>query len=766
MVKKFSLLLLTSSVLCAAQSVPANSESPAQSSPSPYGLDNSFGLSQSDPVRSNFAQSTPSIPRIDPDADAAKAKRASDPESKSGDESEVNLHSPAKVLQPLRDHSDFEFFVADAVGHPLNVYARQLFDEVPSTFAPLDRIPVPASYVIGPGDELMVRVWGKVEVDATVTVDRNGLISLPKVGALNVAGLRYEQLDGYLHAAIGAIYKGFELSITLGRLRSIQVFVLGNARQPGAYTLGSLSTLVDALFASGGPSATGTMRRIQLRRGDRLLTEFDVYDLQQKGDKSHDVQLLPGDVIYIPPVGPQVALDGNVNTPGIFELKHDATVASVLEGAGGLTNLAAPGRVLLERIESHKTRIVDEFVLDGSGMLRPLKDGDLLRIFPISPKFENAVTLRGNVSAAGRSPWHDGMRITDLIPSRDFLVTNTHWNLQNHSADNAHPKMMTDLPLTNAEINWEYAVIERLDEHDLSTRLIAFNLSSAIDHPMSSDNQFLKIGDIVTIFSRKDIPLPLEKHATFVQLSGEVNAPGVYRVKPGDTLRDVVLQAGGLTRHSYLYAAQLTRASIRQVQQEQMQLSISRLEKQVLSQYAYAPKTNSQVVSDPQAQLNAQQALIAHMSSARPSGRIVLGMRPDAKVLGDIPDIPLEDGDSFFVPSQLGTIQVIGEVYNENAFRYEVDKRLSWYLHQAGGPTRIADAKRIYLIRADGTVVSSQNREGLGLGNFERLALMPGDAIIVPPKLKSPSWFMEELPFISQMVSQTAMTGGVLSVLK
>ena len=197
-----------------------------------------------------------------------------------------------------------------------------------------------------------------------------------------------------------------------------------------------------------------------------------------------------------------------------------------------------------------------------------------------------------------------------------------------------------------------------------------------------------------------------------------------------------------------------------------MQLSISRLEKQVLSQYAYAPKTNSQVVSDPQAQLNAQQALIAHMSSARPSGRIVLGMRPDAKVLGDIPDIPLEDGDSFFVPSQLGTIQVIGEVYNENAFRYEVDKRLSWYLHQAGGPTRIADAKRIYLIRADGTVVSSQNREGLGLGNFERLALMPGDAIIVPPKLKSPSWFMEELPFISQMVSQTAMTGGVLSVLK
>jgi protein involved in polysaccharide export with SLBB domain len=671
----------------------------------------------------------------------------------------------SQMPRPIFSRSDFEIFIENSVGHRLDVYARGLFDgKVASTYAPMDGVPVPADYVIGPGDEIVIRVWGKIEFNVTVTVDRNGQISLPKSGTIGVAGLHYAQLESYLRAAIGTIYKDFELNVTLGRLRSIQVFVLGNARQPGEYTVSSLSTLVNALFASGGPSATGSMRQIQLRRGDRILTEFDIYDLQQKGDKSHDVPLLGGDVIYIPTVGPQVAIDGNVQTPGIFELKGSATVASLVEAAGGLTNLAAPEQVILERIENRKRRLVEEFALDASGIQRALRDGDLLRISSISPRFDNAVTLRGNVSAAGHFPWREGMRIADLIPSRDSLITRGHWIQLNHLADNPSREMMADLAETDAEINWDYATIERLDERDLSTRLIPFNLGSAIDHSASADNQLLKAGDVVTVFSRKDLPLPLEKHATFVKVDGEVNAPGVYRVKPGDTLRDVVAVAGGLTRHSYLYASQLTRASVREVQEEQMKLALAQMEKQITAQYATAARPNSQIVADQEAQLGTQQALIAQLSAVRPSGRVVLGIKPDAKQVTDLPDFPLEDGDSFYVPPQLGTVQVLGEVYNENAFRYQTNKRLHSYLDEAGGPTRVADERRTYLIRADGTVVGRQRESNVWPGDFENMILMPGDAIVIPPKLKAPNAFMTDLAQITQVLSQTALTGAVVSL--
>jgi protein involved in polysaccharide export with SLBB domain len=187
---------------------------------------------------------------------------------------------------------------------------------------------------------------------------------------LTVAGLRYAQVEGYLHSAIGALFKDFQLNVALGQLRSIQIFVLGNARQPGAYTVSSLSTLVNALFASGGPSATGTMRHIQLRREGQTTTEFDIYDLIEKGDKSHDVRLLPGDVIFIPSIGPQIAISGDVNQPGIYELKGETTVAAALEGAGGITSLADAERAVLERIKDHSGREVEEFALDASGQAR------------------------------------------------------------------------------------------------------------------------------------------------------------------------------------------------------------------------------------------------------------------------------------------------------------------------------------------------------------------------------------------------------------
>ena len=337
-----------------------------------------------------------------------------------------------RIAGPLTTSSEFEQYAEDATGRRLPVYGRQLFDEVPSTFAPVENVPVSADYVLGPGDQLLIRAWGKIDLNSRETIDRNGQINLPRVGTVTVAGLRYSQVEGYLNSAIGALFKDFQLNVALGQLRTIQIFVLGDARQPGAYTVSSLSTLVDALFASGGPSEIGTMRRIQLRREGQTVTEFDIYDLIEKGDKSRDVRLLPGDVIFIPPIGPQIAISGDVNQPGIYELKGDTNVGAVLADAGGITSLADVERAVLERIEDHTSREVVEFALDATGQTRPVKDGDLLRVFPLSPKFANAVTLRGSVAEPGLYLWKDGMRVADLIPSRAALITRNYWNKQNH----------------------------------------------------------------------------------------------------------------------------------------------------------------------------------------------------------------------------------------------------------------------------------------------------------------------------------------------
>jgi len=823
MVQKLFLLILLSCSFCRGQSVLTTPNESTQSVPN------------SAAAPAGAAQAPNQIPRL------AGEKTYIDGTGTTLSPQAAPIPAPSRIVGPLTAKSDFERFVEDATGRRLPVYGRRLFDEVPTTFAPVERVPVPADYVLGPGDELLIRAWGKIDLDSRVTVDRNGQVYLPKVGTVNVAGLRYDQIEGYLHSAVSALFKDFELNVAMGQLRSIQIFILGSARQPGAYTVGSLSTLVNALFASGGPSATGTMRHIQLRRGNRMLTEFDIYDLVQRGDKSHDVQLLPGDIIFIPHIGSQIAITGSVNEPGIYELKGETTVATALEGAGGLTSLAGAQRALLERIENHGIRKVEEFSLDAQGMQRPLVDGDLLRIFPISPRFENAVTLRGNVAQPGRYAWKEGMRVSDLIPSRNFLVTRDFWNEQNELVpgrgdhefgtqraahrtdqygsgradqfDNQRPGQAVDQGIDrytdertdpsmdqrydqsgnvrlsqsedrrpdqpdisrlsmiesvgkhSAEINWEYAVIERLDDRDLSTRLIPFRLASAINDPVSGDNQLLKAGDVVMIFSRADLDLPMEKHASFIRVGGEVNAPGVYRINPGETLRDVVARAGGLTSHSYLYASLLTRVSTRRAQEEQLRQSTEQLQRELISRYANATPQAGTTGTDQQTQLALQQASLARLSSIRPTGRVVLEMKPDAAAAADIPDFSLEDGDTFYVPPRLSTVQVVGAVYNANAFRHEPDKRLIAYLNDAGGATREADQKRIFIIRADGTVVSRQSRNHHFHGDFEKLRLLPGDAIVVPDKLRVSSR-LSDLLQATQLASQTAVTAAALSVIK
>jgi len=277
-----------------------------------------------------------------------------------------------QVQRPLPPEPDIEFqeFVTNSLGYRLRIFGRNLFQEAPSTFAPLDRVPVTPEYLIGPGDELIVRAWGQIEIsNYHAVVDRNGSIYLPKVGAVSVAGLRFDQLHEALRSAIGRVFRNFELSVTMGQLRSIQVLVVGQARRPGTYTVSSLSTLVNALFASGGPSNRGSMRHIELKRQGKTIADFDLYDLILRGDKSHDPQLLPGDVIYVAPVGPLVAMAGSVNIPAIFETKPQDTLGDLMAYAGGLTSTAAGQHALVERIDARQLRRTLEVPLTSSAGL-------------------------------------------------------------------------------------------------------------------------------------------------------------------------------------------------------------------------------------------------------------------------------------------------------------------------------------------------------------------------------------------------------------
>ena len=290
------------------------------------------------------------------------------------------------AIDPSVFKSEFQNFVAQSIGHQLPMYGYGLFHRAPNTFAPVDNIPVTPDYTIGPGDELMVRLWGQVEANQSVVVDRNGQINLPKIGPVSVVGVRYQNLQTHLKTAIGRMFRNFDLDVSLGKLRSIQVFVVGQAARPGNYSVSSLSTLVNALFATGGPSVKGSMRHIQLKRGDKVVTEFDMYALLLQGDKSKDVQLLPGDVIYIPTIGAMAAITGSVNTPAIFELKGNETLSDLLELAGGFTSVASGNKVAIERIHGREMRKVDEFSLDQDGLTKPMQDGDLVTVYPISPR--------------------------------------------------------------------------------------------------------------------------------------------------------------------------------------------------------------------------------------------------------------------------------------------------------------------------------------------------------------------------------------------
>ncbi|WP_372659637.1 SLBB domain-containing protein [Hydrogenophaga sp.] len=652
-----------------------------------------------------------------------------------------------QALRRAPTHSQFQQFVKESTGLMLPMYGSELF-EATQTYSADAALPPPADYILGPGDEVQMQVWGAVDLAGRYVIDRNGQIVLPKVGAFTLAGVPVRELEAVLRRQLAKVFTNFELNANMGRLRSIQIYVVGQAQQPGTFKVSSLSTLVSALFASGGPTANGSMRNIQLKRSGQTVTTLDLYDFIAKGDKGRDLPLQSGDVIVIPPVGPRVAVTGAYDHAAIYELKtSSSTVGDILSLGGGVPSLASTSKALLERIAPASTppRQVQDITLDADGLRLPLRDGDVLTMLGISPAFANAVTLQGTVAAPLRYRWFEGMRILDLIPERDALITGDYYKRKNLLVQNADAAQDAGRGVASRvrgladEINWEYAVIERLNRDTLSTELIPFNLGKAVLGRDPAHNLPLRAGDVVTILSQKDLRLPQDRQTRLVRVEGEVAAPGVYQTLPGETLPQLIQRIGGLTPQAYVFGVELNRESVRTRQQENLEILIRRLEAQAQAQgSSVIANLSSENAAQAQAIQQQQQAQlrsqIQRLKTFRSNGRLALELSTDVRSLAGLPDLALEDGDRVLVPSAPGFVAAFGSVNNENVFIYKPGKTVGDVMKSAG-LTEDAEADQSFVLRADGSIIARRDRGGLFGGGFESIEVMPGDTVVVPAQI-------------------------------
>lgn len=545
----------------------------------------------------------------------------------------------------------FQTFLSGVTGQDLSIFGKNLFSDVPSTYAPSDANQVNQEYVIGTGDELQVRGWGMVDIDVNAVVDRSGAIFIPRVGSVKVSGVQYKDLQGYLKKAVGKIYSNFELTASIAQTRSVQIYVVGHAVRPGTYTLSAMSSLLNAVFTSGGPNATGSMRNIQLKRGTQTISTFDLYDMLVKGDKSSDTTLRDGDVIYIPEVGPQVALIGNVKQPAIFELKGKANLAELVGWAGGFDSASETKRVVVERNVDNKYQTIADVVAD-----------------------------KATVSA-----------------------------------------QLSSVPVNPA--------------------------------------------DVLRVFSPAAVAVQAQINNEYIRVVGEVNNSGLFLLKKGETLRELIARLGGANENGYLYGMQLNRESVRRTQQAKLNEVADRFERDMESNATQRINVASDAVSSARiaAEVDQQRRLVQKLRSVKAEGRIVLDLPGMETQVKNLPDLPLQDGDTIVVPRRPGTVDVLGSVFQQNSFIYRQRKTVDDYVLQAGGVTENADKSSMYILQADGTAKSAHSAGWFaGIGSN---ALNPGDIVVVPEKIDR-STFMQSLKEWTSIFYQFGLGAAGIKVLK
>lgn len=506
--------------------------------------------------------------------------------------------------------NEFDGFVTQITGRELPRFGSDLLLPGSRDFALPATATVPPDYVLNVGDVIAISMAGSVEGSVERQIDTNGRIFLPRVGAVQLAGVRYGDLKGVISAAIGTQFRGYTVNVSVPQLRGIRVYVTGFANNPGAYTVNSLSTMVNAVLAAGGPSAGGSFRTIRLVRNNEVIREMDLYDVILRGDKSNDAILQNQDVIQIEPLGKEVAITGSVNSPAIFEAKDGETLETLLGYAGGANSLADTSRLMLYRLA---------------------------------------------------------------------------------------------------------------DFNDVGVREIVRADATAM---------VLAAGDIVQVLSEGSLARPIAKQSVLVRIEGEVERPGNYYLPASSPMSEALARAGGLTREAYVFGTRFERVSV----QRQQRVSFNEALQQMEVALAAAPlsgglNTNS---AERGAQLAAAQAVLQKLRESQPDGRIVLDLSAASTQLPG--DFVLENNDRIVIPPRPTTVGVFGAVYRPASFALDPRGALTvkQYLERAGGVLRAGDRGEIFVVRANGAVLSKRD------GALSARAL-PGDVIFVPVKAQSSS---------------------------
>ncbi len=379
--------------------------------------------------------------------------------------------------ESLDDDKDEQLFEADEqLFKPLERFGIDVFSNTPNTFTPTMDIAIPAHYVLGVGDQLSIQIYGKENNEYVLPITREGTILIPNVGPIKIAGLSFTEMKSFLSERITQRIIGVNVVVSLAELRSMRVFVLGDAYKPGPYTLSSLSSVTHAIFAAGGISDIGSLRNIEVKRAGKLIQKVDLYDLLINGDSSNDILLQSGDVVFIPTQGETVSILGEVRRPAIYELKHGDNFKQVLEMAGGLLPSAFPQSTMVERYNASSLRsIVNIDLTQQHALEQKVNNGDYIRVLKSSGTYEKSITVIGAVTRPGKYQWRQGIDLTDLIPNLDSHI------------------------LENADLN--YGLVVRQLDKARNIEILQFNLAKALDNQTPAENIELAPSDKVLIFS-------------------------------------------------------------------------------------------------------------------------------------------------------------------------------------------------------------------------------------------------------------------------